>query len=97
MLKNILKNVVDIWVQFDIIDLQGEHNNKTKPRLTQEENMDKKYRSTEVTVNEAEALRIFLKENEIDYEPSQCGDLIHFELLVTDEETEIINDFIDTL
>lgn len=59
--------------------------------------MDKKYRSTEVTVNEAEALRIFLKENEIEYEPSQCGDLIHFELLVTDEETEMINDFIDTL
>lgn len=59
--------------------------------------MDKKYRSTEVNVVEAEALRIFLKENEIEYEPSQCGELIHFEILCDDDEVQAINDFIDTL
>lgn len=59
--------------------------------------MDKNYKSTEVTVNEAEALRIFLKENEIEYESSQCGELIHFEVLVDDDEVKRINDFIDEL
>lgn len=59
--------------------------------------MDKKYRSTEVSVVEAGALRIFLKENDIEYESSQCGELIHFEILCDDDETQAINDFIDTL
>lgn len=59
--------------------------------------MDKKYRNTEVTVAEAEALRIFLKENDIEYEPSQVGDLIHFEILCDNDEMFAINDFIDTL
>jgi hypothetical protein len=59
--------------------------------------MDKKYRSTEVNTVEAEALRIFLKENDIEYEPSQCGELIHFEILCDNDEAQAINDFIDTL
>lgn len=59
--------------------------------------MDKKYRNVEVTVNEAEALRIFLKQNEIEYESSQCDSMIHFEILCDDEEKDAINDFIDTL
>lgn len=59
--------------------------------------MDKKYRNTEVTVAEAEALRIFLKENDIEYEPSQCGELIHFEILCDNDEMYAINDFIDSL
>lgn len=59
--------------------------------------MDKKYRNVEVTVNEAEALRVFLKQNEIEYESSQCYDMIHFEILCDDDEKDAINDFIDTL
>lgn len=59
--------------------------------------MNKKYRNVEVTVNEAEALRIFLKQNEIEYEPSQCDGMIHFEILCDDDEKDAINDFIDTL
>lgn len=42
----------------------------------------------------ADAFRTFLKEREIRYEPSGCGNLVHFEIYCNKEETLAINDFL---
>lgn len=49
----------------------------------------------EVTTEEAEMLKDFLDENDIEYETSEAYDLIHFEINVNDYERNAINDFID--
>lgn len=51
--------------------------------------------NTEVTKEEAEMLKDFLDENDIEYETSEAYDLIHFEINVNDYERNAINDFID--
>ncbi len=51
--------------------------------------------NTEVTTEEAEMLKDFLDENDIEYETSEAYDLIHFEINVNDYERNAINDFID--
>lgn len=51
--------------------------------------------NTEVTVEEAEMLKDFLDENDIEYETSEAYDLIHFEINVNEYEKDAINCFID--
>lgn len=51
--------------------------------------------NTEVTKEEAEMLKDFLDENDIEYETSEAYDLIHFEINVNDYEKDAINCFID--
>lgn len=55
----------------------------------------KTWLNTEVTVEEAEMLRDFLDENDIEYETSEAYDLIHFEINVNEYEKDAINCFID--
>ena len=51
--------------------------------------------NTEVTKEEAEMLRDFLDENDIEYETCEAYDLIHFEINVNEYEKDAINCFID--
>lgn len=51
--------------------------------------------NTEVTKKEAEILKEFLDENDIEYETSEAYDLIHFEINVSEYEKNAVNDFID--
>lgn len=51
--------------------------------------------NTEVTKEEAEILKDFLDENDIEYETSEAYDLIHFEINVNEYEKDAINCFID--
>lgn len=51
--------------------------------------------NTEVTVEEAEMLKDFLNENDIEYETSEAYNLIHFEINVDEYEKDAINSFID--
>jgi hypothetical protein len=51
--------------------------------------------NTEVTTEEAEMLKDFLNENDIEYETSEAYDLIHFEINVNEYEKDAINCFID--
>jgi hypothetical protein len=51
--------------------------------------------NTEVTKEEAEMLKDFLDENDIEYETSEAYDLIHFEINVNEYEKDAINCFID--
>ena len=51
--------------------------------------------NTEVTKEEAEMLKDFLDENDIEYETSEAYNLIHFEINVNEYEKDAINCFID--
>ena len=57
----------------------------------------KKYSSVELNKNDAEKLKVFLRENEIYFEPSSCYNLIHFEIKVDDKEFEMVNAFLENL
>ena len=55
----------------------------------------RKWLNTELTKDEAEMLKDFLDENDIEYEVSEAYNLIHFEINVNEYEKEAINEFID--
>ena len=55
----------------------------------------RKWLNTELTKDEAEMLKEFLKDNAIEYEASECYDMVHFEINVNEYEKEAINGFID--
>lgn len=55
----------------------------------------RKWLNTELTKEEAEMLKDFLNENDIEYETSEAYNLIHFEINVNEYEKEAINGFID--
>lgn len=46
---------------------------------------------------ESVAMHHFLQEQGIDYETSQCDNLVHFEIFVNEEEENAINAFIDRM
>lgn len=57
----------------------------------------KLYKNVELNKNDADKLRVFLKDNKIKFETSEAGKLIHFEILVNKFEEEKINKFLNTL
>jgi len=56
-----------------------------------------KYYNVEITMCEAISLREFLYKNKIHYEASAADRLIHFEILASPEQANMINSFLDTL
>lgn len=54
----------------------------------------REWKSCEVSKGLADELRVFLKGNEIKYEPSSCYNLIHFEMLVDNLETNLVNQYL---
>lgn len=57
----------------------------------------KHFYSVELNKEDAEKLKVYLKENEIYFEPSSCYNLIHFEVKVDEEEVEKVNGFLKNL
>lgn len=57
----------------------------------------KRWLSCELTHNEWLKVRTFMQQNNIRYEASGVGQLIHAEVFVDATETRLVNDFIDTL
>lgn len=57
----------------------------------------RKWLNCELSKSEWEKTRVFLKENNIRHEVSECGTLVHIEVLVNNSEAAIINDFLNTL
>lgn len=53
--------------------------------------------SAEFDKKTAEALKVFLKQNNIYFEPSACYNLIHFEVLADTEEIKKVNEFLNNL
>ena len=54
----------------------------------------KVYYHIDLNTEKAEALKVFLKENQIYFEPSQCYNLIHFEIKADEKEAEKVNKFL---
>lgn len=57
----------------------------------------KRWLSCELSHDELEKVRTFVQKNDIKYEASGVGMLIHAEMYVDTTETRLVNDFIDTL
>ncbi len=57
----------------------------------------KHYYSVELNKEDAERLKVYLKDNGIYFEPSSCYNLIHFEVKVDDAEFKMVNDFLENL
>lgn len=57
----------------------------------------RRWLSCELSRDEWEKVRTFVQKNDIRYEASGAGMLIHAEMYVNEVETRMVNDFIDTL
>ena len=57
--------------------------------------MKKSWKNVELSKGSAESFKQFLKANGIRYEASGCYNLIHFEVLVDDRQTEMCDDFLE--
>lgn len=57
----------------------------------------RRWLNTDVTRTQAELLGAFLYENDIEFESSECYDLVHFEIFVNEYEEDAINNFIDEI
>ena len=57
----------------------------------------KHYYNVELNKEDAEKLKVYLKENGIYFEPSACYNLIHFEIKVDEEEVKKVNGFLEKL
>lgn len=57
----------------------------------------KRFYSVELSKDNAEKLKVYLKENGIYFEPSACYNLIHFEIKADEMELEKVNSFLENL
>lgn len=57
----------------------------------------RRWLSCELSRDEWEKVRTFVQKNDIKYEASGVGVLVHAEVYVSEAETRMVNDFIDTL
>ena len=57
----------------------------------------RRWLSCELTRDEWTKVRTFVQKNDIKYEASGVGQLVHDEMYVDATETRMVNDFIDTL
>ena len=51
----------------------------------------------ELTTDNAEVFKHYLRENSIKYEPSSCYNLIHFEVYMTNDERKAANNFLQEM
>ncbi len=57
----------------------------------------KRFYSVELNKEDAEKLKVYLKENGIYFEPSACYNLVHFEIKVNEAELAKVNAFLENL
>lgn len=58
--------------------------------------MDKRWHNVELDTTESKEFRRFLIENRIKYETSAVGNMVHFEVLVDNDEMEKCDTFLGT-
>lgn len=56
---------------------------------------DRTWYNVELTKTTADLLKPYLKSHGIYFEPSEAGNLIHFELYANDIEVRLVNDFLE--
>ena len=57
----------------------------------------KHFYNVELNKDDAEKLKVYLRDNGIYFEPSSCYSLIHFEIKVDEAEAEKVNKFLAEL
>ena len=57
----------------------------------------RKWLNVELSQADANELKDFLNDNDIEFESSECYDKIYFEVLVNEYEKEAVNDFLNEL
>ena len=57
----------------------------------------RKWLNVELSQADANELKDFLNDNDIEFESSECYDEIHFEVLVDEYEKKAVNDFLNEL
>lgn len=57
----------------------------------------KRFYNVELNKEDAEKLKVYLKENGIYFEPSSCYNLIHFEVKADEAELKKVNKFLENL
>lgn len=57
----------------------------------------KYFYNVELNYENAEKLKVYLKENGIYFEPSACYNLVHFEIKVNEMELVKVNKFLETI
>ena len=57
----------------------------------------RRWLSCELTHDDWKKVRTFVQKNDIKYEASGVGALVHAEMYVDATETRMVNDFIDTI
>lgn len=57
----------------------------------------RRWMNVELTPEDADKNREFLRENKIKFESSGCYNLVHFEVYVNEEELELCDAFLATL
>lgn len=55
----------------------------------------KAFYNVELNHEAADKLKVFLKDNNIYFEPSQCYNLVHFEIKADENEAQTINNFLN--
>lgn len=58
---------------------------------------EKRFYNVELPQEQAEKLKVYLKQKGIYFEPSECFNLIHFEIKMDEAEAENVNKFLETL
>ena len=79
------------------MSLQSSHIQKWSWKKSSGENMNRNWNSVNLTKQDAYSFRTFLSNNKIRFETSENGNLIHFEVLVNDEERKVCDDFLSRI
>ena len=59
--------------------------------------MDRKWKNVVLSQEEYEMFRTFIKENNIQYEPSGYGKSVYVSLFINDVETEMLQNYLDKI
>ena len=68
-----------------------------KRRAVKAATSEKRWLSTELPKDMAWNFKVWLRDNGIKFEPSEAGNLIHFEVFMDRDEAQRANDFIDSI
>lgn len=53
--------------------------------------------NTRETIKRADNFKFWLSENGFKFEPSACGDMVHFEIYANENDLQAINNALDTI
>lgn len=51
--------------------------------------------SIDMTKEKAEKFKLYLRDHDIQFEPSECYNLIHFECFMTEKELDLANEWLE--